>query len=205
YSLFPIPHSLFPIPHSPFPIPHLPFPVLYLFVMEGVVEKAQVSPEPVVVQDGVEVVKEKSSIVKKFPGASSERKTTLLLVVGSLLVVLVGVASGWFLSGKTSPAGTSGISKESASKITQTETEAGMEDTSAFPDEVEGMLVEGGVGNEGTHHLERPGGESQNVYLTSTVIDLQGFVGKKVKIWGETLSGQSAGWLMDVGKIKVVE
>jgi hypothetical protein len=48
-------------------------------------------------------------------------------------------------------------------------------------------------------------GEDKYVYLTSTVIDLQSFVGKKVKVWGETLSGLHAGWLMDVGKIKVVK
>jgi len=53
--------------------------------------------------------------------------------------------------------------------------------------------------------LERTGGASQNVYLTSTVIDLQSFVGKNVQVWGDTLSGQKAGWLMDVGKIKTVE
>ena len=173
--------------------------------MEGVAKNTQVSPEPVKVQDSMEVVKEKPSIMKKFPSVGKERKNTLFLVLGSLLVVSAGIASGWLLSGKTSPVGTSGVSKESASQITQTETEAGMEDTSAFPDEVEGMLVEGGIGNEGTHHLERPGGESQNVYLTSTVIDLQSFVDKNVKIWGETLSGQQAGWLVDVGKIKVTE
>jgi len=173
--------------------------------MEEVTESTQVLPEPVEVQNSVGVAGEKPNIMKKFPDVGKERKNTLFLVLVSLLVVLVGVASGWFLSEKTSPAGTSGVSKESASKITQTETEAGMEDTSAFPDEVEGMLVEGGVGNEGTHHLERSGGESQNVYLTSTVIDLQSFIDKKVKIWGETLSGQQAGWLMDVGKIKVIE
>jgi hypothetical protein len=173
--------------------------------MEEVSKSTQVLPEPVEVQNGVGVVKEKPSVMKKFPGADGEKKNTLFLILGSLLVVSIGITSGWFLSGKTLPSGTGGVSKETASQVTQTETEAGMEDTSAFPDEVEGMLVEGGIENEGTHHIERPGGESQNVYLTSTVIDLQGFVGKKVKIWGETLSGTSAGWLMDVGKIKVIE
>ena len=172
--------------------------------MEEVSKNTQISPESTKVSDGVKVIKEKPSVMKKFPSAGTEKKNTALLIIVSLLVVLVGVASGWFLSEKTTP-DTQGISKESASQITQTETEAGMGDISAFPDEVEGMLMEEGIGNEGTHHLERPGGESQNVYLTSTVIDLQSFVGKKVKIWGETLSGQQAGWLMDVGKIKVIE
>jgi len=53
--------------------------------------------------------------------------------------------------------------------------------------------------------LIRPGGDSQNVYLTSTVIDLESFVGKKVEVWGETIGAREAGWLMDVGKVKVTE
>jgi hypothetical protein len=48
-------------------------------------------------------------------------------------------------------------------------------------------------------------GEHKYVYLTSSVVDLQSFVGKKVQVWGETLAGQSAGWLMDVGKVKVID
>ena len=27
----------------------------------------------------------------------------------------------------------------------------------------------------------------------------------EVQIWGETFKGQKAGWLMDVGRIKVIE
>ena len=80
-----------------------------------------------------------------------------------------------------------------------------VEDLSGAVKEVEGTLVEGGIEGEGTHHLERPGGPSQNVYLTSTAIDLQSLVGKKVHVWGETLSGIKAGWLMDVVKVKVLD
>jgi hypothetical protein len=66
-------------------------------------------------------------------------------------------------------------------------------------------LEEGGIDGEGTHHLVRDGGPSKSVYLTSTVIDLDSFAGKKVKVWGETISARKAGWLMDVGKIKIIE
>jgi len=68
-----------------------------------------------------------------------------------------------------------------------------------------GVLKEGGVDGEGTHHLEREGGVSQNVYLTSSVLNLQQFVERKVQIWGETFTAQKAGWLMDVGKLKVLD
>ena len=58
---------------------------------------------------------------------------------------------------------------------------------------------------EGTHHLEREGGASQNVYLTSSVLGLQQFVDRKIQIWGETFAAQKASWFMDVGKLKVLD
>lgn len=146
----------------------------------------------------------KSNILKQFP--KGPNKGNLILVLGSLLVVILGVASGWILSG-----GSVGARKTQTQQlpegVKQTETEAGITDESAFSERQspEGVLREGGIEGEGTHYLERAGGASQNVYLTSTFIDLQPFVGKKVKVWGETLSAVHAGWLMDVGKIKVIE
>jgi len=41
--------------------------------------------------------------------------------------------------------------------------------------------------------LERPGGDSQNVYLTSSIVDLSKFVNSKVKIWDRLKSSNS--WL----------
>jgi hypothetical protein len=145
-----------------------------------------------------------TKMLKKFPTAAEKRKN-LVLIFGSIFVVLAGVVSGWFLSGRNLGVGTSKLPSGKDSALVESETEAGLADESLFPDVVEGTLVEGGIENEGTHHLERPGGPSQNVYLTSTVIDLQSFVGKKVKVWGETISGQTAGWLMDVVKVKVID
>lgn len=143
-----------------------------------------------------------SNIMKSFPGKGKNMKKNLLTIVLSVGVVLLGVLTGWFLSvGKKSSSSDSKVQTEG---VTESETEAGIVDESVFSDSVEGTLVEGGIKGEGTHHLEREGGSSQNVYLTSTVIDLQSFVGKNVKVFGETLSAINAGWLMDVGKIKVV-
>ena len=84
-----------------------------------------------------------------------------------------------------------------------TSTEAGLLDPNIKYVTATGVLAEGGIGNEGTHHLTRDGGPSQTVYLTSSVVDLSSFVGKKVEIWGETQSSKKAGWLMDVSKVKV--
>lgn len=136
------------------------------------------------------------------------KNNTMKLLGISLVVVLAGVGSGWLLSG-----GANATSKESANVstqqeevVTQSDTEAGIADTSGFEEAAPiGKLVKGGIDGEGTYHLERDGGPSQNVYLSSTVIDLASFEGKKVQIWGNTLSGKKAGWLMDVGKVKVVE
>lgn len=83
--------------------------------------------------------------------------------------------------------------------------EAGIADEATFKDSAEGTLEEGGMTGEGTHHLTRDGGPSQNVYLTSTVVNLDDFVGKKVKVFGQTISAKKAGWLMDVGLVKVSE
>ncbi len=80
---------------------------------------------------------------------------------------------------------------------------AGVVDKKTFKDSVEGILREGGIDGEGNFHLERPGGISQNVYLTSTTVDLSNYIGKKVKVWGQTFQGEKAGWLMDVGSVEI--
>lgn len=123
----------------------------------------------------------------------------------SFVIVLLGIGSGWMLAG--AKGSSSSNSTPDVKNVVNTADEAGVVDESQFKESEApiGILQDGGTaGGEGQYHLERPGGPSQNVYLTSTVIDLKGFVGKKVQIWGETLSAQKAGWLMDVGKIKVV-
>jgi hypothetical protein len=129
----------------------------------------------------------------------SGKKENLVLIIGAILVVLAGVGTGWLLSGKKS------TSKKVTQGATQSQNEAGITDESTFKDTAEGVLEEGGIQGEGTHHLRRDSDSGQYVYLTSTVIDLQSFVGKKVQVWGETVQGKKAGWLMDVGKIKVID
>lgn len=153
-------------------------------------------------QDKGEEEKKMSSLVRKFP--KKNLKTVALYVLSALLVVGAGIGSGWYLSGGQS----SGVLGENGDGPPKTKTgakEAGIADESTFRDTADGILETGGVDGEGTHHLVREGGPSQYVYLTSTVIDLDSFVGKNVQVWGETIAAQQAGWLMDVGKIKVLE
>ena len=80
---------------------------------------------------------------------------------------------------------------------------AGVVDKKTFKDSAEGIPREGGIDGEGNFHLERSGGVSQNVYLTSTTVDLSGYIGKKVKVWGQTFQAEKAGWLMDVGLVEM--
>jgi len=74
-----------------------------------------------------------------------------------------------------------------------------------FADSAVGVIKSGGVNGEGTHTLERPGGVTQNAALTSSVVDLDLFVGKQVEVKGETNKSNKAAWLMDVGSIKITE
>ena len=128
-------------------------------------------------------------------------KKSLPFILGGFGVVIAGVLVGWLITGKTGIGG----SKPVSSGVKVTANEAGILDANFKGDTAEGKLVEGGINGEGAFHLERDGGAVKNVYLTSSVIDLSGFVGKKVEVWGETLASKKAGWLMDVVKIKVVE
>lgn len=126
----------------------------------------------------------------------------LYLMLGAFAVVILGVAGAWLISSKLMGKSNAPIAAPGA-KVTSTE--AGMLDPTVKYDNATGDLKDGGIGNEGTHHLERDGGPTHFVYLTSSVIDLSSFVGKKVQVWGQTLASKKAGWLMDVAKIQVVQ
>lgn len=122
-----------------------------------------------------------------------------------LLIVILGAGSGYGLfRWKGAPAGVKKLKTQVTGTAAVGET-YGVEDTKAFTDSAEGELAKGGIDGEGSHHLVRPGGDSQNVYLTSSIIDLDQFVGRKVKVWGQTFQAQKAGWLMDVGRLEVTQ
>lgn len=120
------------------------------------------------------------------------------------LLILLGVATGFGVS-KFSPSAGAPKKFKSVEEGITTGSTYGVADEKSFTDSVEGQLTAGGIDGEGSHHLVRPGGDSQNVYLTSSIIDLDQFVGRSVKVWGETFQAQKAGWLMDVGRLQVLE
>jgi len=128
------------------------------------------------------------------------------LLLFSLAIVL-GIIGGYFLSrGKMFPASspTNSSTSGNASSLSKG-TIIGSNDTNTFKDTTEGIMKAGGIEGEGQYHLVRPGGDSQNVYLTSSIIDLSQFTGKKVKVNGQTQKAKKAGWLMDVGRVEVLE
>lgn len=148
--------------------------------------------------DGVGVIKP----LDGNQGITFSSKKFVLILIG---VIILGIGSGYLLSNF----GAGGLSSVkgglSLKKSEGKGTVVGTKDLKAFPDQAEGVLRKGGIDGEGQFHLERPGGESQNVYLTSSVIDLASFVGRKVKVWGQTFDAKKAGWLMDVGRLEILE
>lgn len=140
---------------------------------------------------------EKSSqitkITKHFSSMSPAR--AILVVVGTS--VLLGVITGYILSSKggsaVTPLGTIGAPT------------APQQDTKTFRDFAEGVIKakpqpSEGEYTEGTHTLQREG--AVPVALTSSVVDLSKYEGKKVKVYGETQKALKEGWLMDVGKVE---
>lgn len=147
--------------------------------------------------------KEDSSLMHDFNESKASKKFPMKIIALFIAVVLLGTFTGLGLSKtgvvpaqKKDPAiPTYSISK---GKI------IGTDDIKDFPDTAEGTVRKGGIEGEGSYHLERPGGESQNVYMTSSIVDMEQLIGKKVKVWGATQTAQKAGWLMDVGRVEVL-
>lgn len=142
-------------------------------------------------------------LIHKF-GSINTSILTKKLMVFLIAAAILGVATGYMLSGGE----VSKKSVENGGSIAVEDVEkgaiVGSDDTKTFKDTAEGTLKAGGINGEGAFHLERPGGESQYVYLTSSIVDLSKFLNRKIKVWGETQQAKVAGWLMDVGRIEVL-
>ena len=120
-----------------------------------------------------------------------------------LVVILIGLGSGYVLAKYNTSKLPGGSASTTSSFGVVVGATYGTNDTSTFKDTAEGVVQKGGINGEGQYHLVRPGGDSQNVYMTSSTVDLSQFVGRTVKVWGATQTAQYAGWLMDVGKVEV--
>jgi hypothetical protein len=134
------------------------------------------------------------------------------MFLGIFLVIILGIGSGYALTMMTGKGATAsglkeekGLKREVSTDEIKAGTKVGIADEKTFRDSAEGTVEKGGIDGEGSHKLIRPGGEDQTLFMTSSVIDLDQFNGRKVKVWGETIGAQKAGWLMDVGKLEVLE
>ncbi len=139
------------------------------------------------------------------------KNSLIVAVVICLVAISAGVGTGYgthklFAGSEGSRVGNIAGDLEQVPSGTVKEGDVfGSQDSSTFKDSVKGYLEVGGLDGEGSHKLIRPGGDSQTVYMTSSVTDLDKFEGMEVEVWGETFSGQKAGWLMDVGRVQVVK
>ncbi len=139
-----------------------------------------------------------------FDGKPTNIFLSPLTIIAVLVAILLGIFTGYYFSPKKSAGVLNNTSGTQTNAVTAGQI-VGSNDTSTFKDTAEGTLQTGGIGGEGQYHLVRPGGDSQNVYLTSSSVDLSQFLKHKVKVWGATQKAQTAGWLMDVGRIEVLQ
>lgn len=130
----------------------------------------------------------------------NRQKTGILFIAG--MIILAGILTGYKLAQKNQ--GLPAVSESGKPKFVKSQKIIGST-SREFKDSAEGVIEKGGIDGEGTHKLQRSGGESQTAYLTSSVLDLDQFVGKKVRVWGETNKAQKAGWLMDVGRVELYD
>lgn len=146
-----------------------------------------------------------NGLIRDIDGNTSSSSSMKPLIIGVLIAIVLGLGSGYVgaqMKNKSAGGSMSTGTTGSNEKVKET---AGIADKKTFTDKAEGILKEGGIEDEGSFHLERPGGVSQNVYLTSSTVDLSTYIGKKVRVWGKTFSGKKAGWLMDVGYVEVLQ
>lgn len=135
---------------------------------------------------------------EQFEEQTMQKQTSTIMYAVYAVLIILGVGTGYLLSTKMG-------SGTTASKVINSDKVAGIADEKTFKDSAEGTLEEGGTDGEGTHRLIREGGPSQTVTLISSAVDLDSYIDKKVRVWGETNNAKKAAWLMDVGKIELLE
>lgn len=158
-----------------------------------------------IMEKKIETKDPEQPLIHEFSKETLKSSFTSKIIALLIGVVFLGVISGYFLASKSGSLPTGKITNLSNGTSVSKGTVVGSNDTKTFKDTAEGKLKEGGIDGEGAFHLERSGGESQNVYLTSSSVDLSKFIDKKIKVWGQTQKARTAGWLMDVGRIEVLE
>lgn len=140
---------------------------------------------------------EEATISPAKPLSTNNMHRIFLVVL--VLSVILGAGVGYNLaSGNSKVKTTNVISNDEVPKNPQ-------QDTKTFRDFAQGVIEKKAEPKradeytEGTHILKRDG--AHPVALTSSILDLSQYEGKKVKVYGETQKAIKEGWLMDVGKV----
>ncbi len=160
------------------------------------------SPTPVLAPKATPLIKTNSS--------------PLLSVKVLLIILVIAVGMGYFisraypLSGSKNASllngGENAISTENITDKSAIEVGKLYGDTATvFKDSATGTIEKGSINGVGTHILNREGGVSQRASLTSSVVDLDLFVGRQVEVKGETNASKQTNWLLDVGSVKVLQ
>lgn len=189
-----------------------------MVVMQKIEAIPEENPKPGLDETGGTSENEASQNLETFKPLNLDEKdpmvpnsTKKMAVTLGAVVVVAGILTGFGLhklqsklGSSTLPADEQPMSQVAGEKINNGDI-FGSADAETFKDSAQGYLEAGGIEGEGSHKLLRPGGDSQTVYLTSSITDLDKFVSMEIKIWGETFKAQKAGWLMDVGRVEVIE
>jgi hypothetical protein len=132
-----------------------------------------------------------------------------------IVLIVLGVLTGYLTSrsggsvNSSSPSGSKELTPISSENITdKSSIQVGKiygDIKKNFKDTATGVIEKGSINGEGTHILNREGGVTQRAALTSSVVDLDLFIGHKVEVKGETNASNKAAWLLDVGSVKVLE
>ena len=147
----------------------------------------------------MDTISQTNKITKSLMQTDNHAKLLLTVIIIS---IIFGIVTGFILSSKNKPGLTSAGLGAPAAKNAQS-------DTRTFKDFAEGVIKakpessDPGEYTEGTHSLIRQG--AVPVALTSSVVDLSVYEGKKVKVFGETQKALKEGWLMDVGKVEEIK
>lgn len=144
---------------------------------------------------------EQNTNVRQASGEKSAAPKIIQILI-ILIILVVGVGTGLIFSSRaksqqlaqTLPTDTplSSAQKQNVQTVTRDTAEGVIQKNDKFEQTAQGQWK-----------LIRPGGDSQTAYLTSSYMNLDQYVGKKVKVYGETLGSEKVGWLMDVAKVEV--
>ena len=139
--------------------------------------------------------------VRAVPSKFDVKKVLPILAI--VVIVAAGIFTGLVLSSRSKS-----VTQQATTTEEELEPAAKESFNQTFRDEAEGEVQKNDEFDtyaQGTHKLIRPGGDEQTAFLTSSVLDLDEYEGKNVKVFGETFGSSQVGWLMDVGKVEVVE